>query len=415
MLNYFFMTIFTLEAIIKLIAFKKYYFHDSWNIFDFTIVAFTLVMLFLQLVDIKVPFGNGPTILRALRIGRILRLIKRAKQLKIIFYTLFESAPSLCSLGALLLILFFMFAIIGRQLFGLVMINGPMDELNEHVNFRDFVTSFLLLLRCATGESWHLIMFDYARTYSPTYQCREDEDYWSMMANGGEPMACGNAFSAYAFFIIFNILVFQIFINLFVAVIIDAFLGQTEHFNLPLHNYAIEEYINIWAEFDPLGSGFIDIQDLERFVIRLAEHREACELIIMHEEILKDQHLRRRFLAMLNIPTYDQLKKVMFYDVLQQLADKVNFLEFNRNRFESERQRVKVFARLGIKGVKDELQLIMQAEDKNSMEFQKTVRSMGKLNPKIKLMTQLQIYFKAVHEKYAVYVDTVEMMQMNEA
>lgn len=49
------------------------------------------------------------------------------------------------------------------------MINGPMDELNEHVNFRDFVTSFLLLLRCATGESWHLIMFDYARTYSPTY------------------------------------------------------------------------------------------------------------------------------------------------------------------------------------------------------------------------------------------------------
>lgn len=163
------MTVFTLEAIIKLIAFKKYYFHDSWNIFDFTIVAFTLIMLFLQSVDIKVPFGNGPTILRALRIGRILRLIKRAKQLKIIFYTLFESAPSLCSLGALLLILFFMFAIIGRQLFGLVMINGPMDELNEHVNFRDFVTSFLLLLRCATGESWHLIMFDYARTYSPTY------------------------------------------------------------------------------------------------------------------------------------------------------------------------------------------------------------------------------------------------------
>lgn len=73
------MTVFTLEAIIKLIAFKKYYFHDSWNIFDFTIVAFTLIMLFLQSVDIKVPFGNGPTILRALRIGRILRLIKRAK------------------------------------------------------------------------------------------------------------------------------------------------------------------------------------------------------------------------------------------------------------------------------------------------------------------------------------------------
>lgn len=125
------------------------------------------------------------------------------------------------------------------------------------------------------------------------------------MANGGEPKACGNPFAAYPFFIIFNILVFQIFINLFVAVIIDAFLGQTDHFNLPLHNYAIEEFINIWAEFDPLATGFIDIQDLERFIVRLAEHREACELIIMHEEILKDQYTRRRFLAMLNIPTYD--------------------------------------------------------------------------------------------------------------
>ena len=70
---------------------------------------------------------------------------------------------------------------------------------------------------------------------------------------------------------------------------------------------------------------------------------------------------------------------------------------------------------MGIKGVKDELQLIMQADDKNSIEFQKTVRSMGKLNPKIKLMTQLQIFFKAIHERYAVYVDTTESMSMNEA
>ena len=103
-----------MEAIIKLIALRKTYFEDSWNVFDFTIVVVTLIMLILKLFSIKVPFGNGPTILRALRIGRILRLIKRAKKLKIIFYTLFDSAPSLCSLGVLLLILFFMFAIIGR-------------------------------------------------------------------------------------------------------------------------------------------------------------------------------------------------------------------------------------------------------------------------------------------------------------
>jgi len=73
------MVIFTAEAIIKLIALKSLYFRDSWNIFDFTIVSITFIMLFLRILNITIPFGNGATILRALRIGRILRLIKRAR------------------------------------------------------------------------------------------------------------------------------------------------------------------------------------------------------------------------------------------------------------------------------------------------------------------------------------------------
>ena len=74
--NYIFMTIFTMEAIIKIIALKKLYFDDSWNRFDFTIVGLTLIMLALKAVQIDIGIGNGPIILRALRIGRIFRLIK---------------------------------------------------------------------------------------------------------------------------------------------------------------------------------------------------------------------------------------------------------------------------------------------------------------------------------------------------
>ena len=78
-LNYIFSAIFTIEAIIKLIALKKVYFHDSWNIFDFIIVVLTLIILVLKVTNVGIEFGAGPTVLRALRIGRILRLIKRAK------------------------------------------------------------------------------------------------------------------------------------------------------------------------------------------------------------------------------------------------------------------------------------------------------------------------------------------------
>lgn len=80
-LNYVFMAIFTAEAVIKIIALKTLYFKDSWNIFDFTIVAFTLLILLLKVASVPVQFGSGPTVLRALRIGRIIRLIKKAQKL----------------------------------------------------------------------------------------------------------------------------------------------------------------------------------------------------------------------------------------------------------------------------------------------------------------------------------------------
>jgi hypothetical protein len=172
--------------------------------------------------------------------------------------TLFDAAPSLGSLGLLLIILFFMFAIIGRNLFSFAGIGAPNVELNEHANFRDFWTSFLLLMRCATGESWHMVMFDLARTYSLTNQCREGENYESMMQNGGEPFGCGSPI-AFGFFLIFQILVSQIFVNLFIAIIIDGFLGQSNQFELPIEQYSLYEFVKIWTKYDSEASGFIRI------------------------------------------------------------------------------------------------------------------------------------------------------------
>ena len=209
-----------------------------------------------------------------------------------------------------------MFAIIGRSLFGLVKIGGPNVELNEHANFRDFSTSFLLLLRCATGENWHLIMFEIARPYAPDYQCRDDEDYESMMANGGEPFACGSPLASYIFFILFNIFVFQIYINLFVAIMIDAFLGQSQEMNLPVQPYQISEFVRIWSQYDPDATGFIAIEDLDGLIKALASSKESQNLVILHEQMANDDSVRHRFLAYLNVPCYDQFKKVLFYDVL---------------------------------------------------------------------------------------------------
>ena len=172
-------------------------------------------------------------------------------------------------------------------------------------------------MRCATGEAWQMIMFDLARTYSETYQCREDETYSSVMANGGEPFACGQPVVAYTFFIIFQILVSQIIVNLFIAIIIDAFLGQSDQFDLPISPYHLYDFVEIWSRYDPEATGFISIHDLEQFIIDLASSPEGFNLVIFHNKVLNSKTIRKRFITKLNIPMYYQLKKVSFIDTLQ--------------------------------------------------------------------------------------------------
>jgi hypothetical protein len=80
--NYVFMGIFTLEAIVKLIGMKKNYFKDAWNVFDFVVVIVTLVVLILKFIPgLQLDMSSQATIVRILRVLRVLRIVKRAKKL----------------------------------------------------------------------------------------------------------------------------------------------------------------------------------------------------------------------------------------------------------------------------------------------------------------------------------------------
>ena len=160
-------------------------------------------------------------------------------------------------------------------------------------------------------------MNDLARTYSLQFQCRENETYESMQTHGGEPFACGNTFTAYAFFIMFQLVCMQVFLNLFVAIIIDAFLGQAEMYSLPIQQYYVNEFARIWCHYDPDATGFIKMKDLEALIVELAKSDDGQGLIVLKELVLKDLKTKKRFIGMLKIPTYDKFRRVMFYDVLQ--------------------------------------------------------------------------------------------------
>lgn len=110
----------------------------------------------------------------------------------------------------------------------------------------------------------------------------------------------------------------------------------------------------------------------------------------MADKVSKDKVLRQRLIGKLNIPTYNQVKQVMFYDVLQQLCDKINLVKFNEKHLKQSSAQRNVLAKFGMApSATDEISVIFAKDNKTGVDFEKAIRNMGRLNPKVKLITLL--------------------------
>ena len=129
--NFGFTVVYTIEMFIKLVAYKASYYEDGWNNFDFLIVLFAWVGLISQVV-FNINVGALTTVVRAFRILRVLKLIRKAKSLHKIMNTFMLAIPELANVGALLFLFLFLFAILGVFLFSEVRLQTHM---NSHANF----------------------------------------------------------------------------------------------------------------------------------------------------------------------------------------------------------------------------------------------------------------------------------------
>ena len=173
MLNYIFTGIYTIEFLIKIIAFKGAYFDEGWNVFDFLIVVSAAVGIVLD-VAFNVDIGFATTIVRSFRIARILKIVRRLKTLQKIVYTFVVAIPELANVGGLLILFIYLYSVLGVFLFAHIKYS---DNLNEHANFRNFPSAALTMFRVVTGEAWQEIMFDCARQKSIFWDCVSNQTY----------------------------------------------------------------------------------------------------------------------------------------------------------------------------------------------------------------------------------------------
>ncbi len=174
---------FLIEIIIRVYSYEKArdFFKENWNIFDFTIVALSLI---------PIASLDGVIIGRLLRVFRLLRLISFIPQFRILIESLMTAIPRV---GYVLLFIFietYIFAAIGSILY------SEIDP--EH--WGNIGVAMLTLFQTATLEGWPDLL---------------DKAYSS------RPFA-------WIFFLSFIILNSFIFLNMIVGVIIDVMIRQND-------------------------------------------------------------------------------------------------------------------------------------------------------------------------------------------
>jgi voltage-gated sodium channel len=166
--------IFIAEIVLKLLGSGFGFFRSAWNIFDFVIVAIALV-----------PAVGPLSILRTLRIFRLLRLVNKVPRLRLIVEAMLQAIPSISWVGLMLLLVYYIFAVIGTSIFGRAFPEW----------FGDLGASTYTLFQVMTLESWSMGI---ARPVIEQFPY------------------------AYIFFIPFILLATFTMLNLFIAIIVNA-------------------------------------------------------------------------------------------------------------------------------------------------------------------------------------------------
>ena len=129
------LTIFTIELITKIAVYQLRFFKDGWNVFDFLIVAVSLI-----------PASGPFSVLRAFRIFRTLRLLSIVPSMKRIIQAIFISIPGILSVGTIIILIFYISSVLTTTFFG--------ERFYEW--FGTIGNSMYTLFQIMTLESWSM-------------------------------------------------------------------------------------------------------------------------------------------------------------------------------------------------------------------------------------------------------------------
>ena len=247
--------IFILEIIVKIVAQggkPLNYFKDSWNIFDFSIVAVCLI---------PIESNDFVAVLRLARVLRVLKLVSALPRLQVLVGAVLKSVPSIGYVFLLATLHFYIYGCMATFLYS--------D--NDPIHFRNLQTSMLSLFRAVTLEDWTDLM--YINMYgSANYGY--DEASYTMLADLGitrdQITSNSSPFGAAIFFVSFVITGAMIVLNLFVGVMLTGMEDAKKEQELETRLKKEDpQQINLKEEFSKLN------QDLQHFTMEMSQRLEV--------------------------------------------------------------------------------------------------------------------------------------------
>ena len=318
-LNVVFTAVFIVEAIVKIVGLSiRGYFSNRWNFFDFFIVITSII-------DVALTYGGIDfAILRLFRSLRLIKLLKSGET-ETLLNTFFRSFSELPYVVLLVMLVFFIYAVVGMQIFGRVAEslvymcgdgenktvgcgpywtcedesvfgcdstngtrhegNGTLEALylegssiDEHANFTTLWKALALLFRSATGENWQDLMRDLDRKDPSEGEC-------TLSPIDGESHTCGGGFAIF-YMLSFVLLGSFIVLNLFVAVIVDNFAFLTQD-SAELGANGLEEFSQMWSKYDPQGTMEITLNQLNDLLMELQPPfgLKGCPTFILRQKL----------------------------------------------------------------------------------------------------------------------------------
>jgi voltage-gated sodium channel len=173
-LDHLILSVFVIEILLRIFAHRLGFFRDAWSIFDFIVVGIALV-----------PASGPFAVLRALRVLRVLRLMTLVPSMRRVVGALLKSIPGLGSIALVLLLIYYVFAVIATKLFG--------PEFPQW--FGSIGESLFTLFQIMTLESWSMGIVRPVMEVHP---------------------------AAWVFFVCFILIATFTMLNLFIAIIVNA-------------------------------------------------------------------------------------------------------------------------------------------------------------------------------------------------